>query len=102
MTTELQRRFKTSGIKRMFGGCILEMLADEGISTRRRKRLCNEMAAELFSQMSEAQIKYILLELLQCYDIDPETAAEAIRLLQMSETALTTEQQQQIENALNE
>lgn len=72
------------------------LFAQEGCTIRRTKRLFNKIAADVFGNMSEAAIKKLLYELLQCYDIPPEMKQEAIKLLQLSETAFTTEQRQRL------
>lgn len=102
METELQRRFKTSGIKRLIGRYIMGEFAAEGLDTRRTKRLFNGIATDLVTGMSEPQIKLILFDMLQCDDMEPADRAEAIKLLQMSETALTAKQRKQIDVLLME
>lgn len=93
MVTKLQREFSRSRILRRG---LLGMLAAEGVPTGRGyKGLWNEIISDVFKDAPEAQIKQQLFSFLRC-DITPDERAEVLRLLQMSETALTRDQQQQI------
>jgi hypothetical protein len=94
MKTELQRQFARSHILRRG---MREMLAGEGVLTGRGyKRLWNSIIADVYEDMTEAQIKCYLYSFLQCYDITAAERAEVLRLLQLSGTALTEDQRQQI------
>ena len=94
MATELQRQFARSRILRR---AMLEWLAGEGALTGRGyKRLWNGIIADVYEGITEAGIKRQLYSFLQCYDITPDERAEVLRLLQLSETALTADQRQQI------
>ena len=90
----MQRQFKKSRILRRG---MLDALAGEGLKTGRGyKRQWSRIISDTFSNMPEVQIKVCLYSFLQCRDITPEERAEVLRLLQLSETALTQEQRQQI------
>lgn len=94
MATELQRQFARSRILRR---AMLQWLAAEGALTGKGyKRLWNTIIADVYGDMTEANIKRQLYSFLQCYDITPDERAEVLRLLQLSETALTEDQRQQI------
>ena len=77
-------------------------MLDNGIQIKGFKRLFNSIYGDILDTMPEPQIKLYLFELLQCYDITPEERAEAIKLLQMSETTLTAEQLQKLDYHLLE
>lgn len=92
MVTELQRQFGKSHILRR---AMLEWLEAEGAG-RLYRRALYESIADVYGNISEAQIKYILFSFLQCYDITPDERAEALHLLELSETALTEDQRRQM------
>ena len=92
MVTELQRQFAKSKILRRG---LREMLKSEGMPAGRGyKRLWNTITADVFSKYTEAEIKALLYDFLTCYDITQADAAEIMHLLQLSSTALTTEQRE--------
>ena len=94
MATELQRQFARSRVLRRG---MFEWLATEGALTGRGyKRLWNSIIADVMQDQTEASIKRHLFSFLQCYDITPAERAEVLRLLQLSNTALTEDQRQQI------
>lgn len=99
MATPMQRAFAKSGLYRrlMYGGLI-----SEGISFIGYKRLFNSIFSEIGEPMPEPQIKLLLFEFMQCYDITAEERAEAIKLLQLSQTTLTNEQREIFYNRLYE
>lgn len=93
MATRLQMAFSKSAIRRRMA---LDMMQSENITVRGYKRLMNGVYTEVLQQMPEPRIKLFLYSVLQCYDITPDERAEALKLLQMAETALTAEQREQI------
>ena len=100
MVTELQRQFARSKILRRG---MREVLASEGIPAGRGyKRLWNEITGRTFERMTEAEIKDLLYDLYTCDDITPAERAEVVQLLQLSSTALTTEQQEALTYKLQE
>lgn len=97
--TRLQYAFSKSAIRRRFA---LELMQSEGLPVKGYKRLMNSVYSEVLEAKNEPQIKYILLSVLQCYDITPEERAEALKLLQMGETTLSEAQRQQLRAVLFE
>lgn len=94
MVTELQRQFARSHIIRR---AWFTLFAAEGVPCGRGyKRLWNSIIADVMQDSTEARIKQQLFSFLQCYDITPAERAECLRLLQLSSTALTEDQRQQI------
>ena len=70
-------------------------LISEGVPCGRGyKRLWNEIIGQTFANMTEADIKAMLYDLLTCYDITPADRAEIMHLLRLSSTAFTTEQRE--------
>lgn len=102
MATRLQKRFSTGKIKRLYAGIMMNDMAMQGVRVRRTKRLFNKIAAKVMIGMSEPMIVYMLLDLLQCYDVGPAEKAEAVKLLQMAEMPLTAEQVKQIDRKLRQ
>lgn len=94
MVTELQRQFAKSKILRRG---LREMLKSEGLPAGRGyKRLWNNITASVFSEYTEAQIKAMLYDFLTCDDLTRADVAEIMHLLQLSSTALTTEQREEL------
>lgn len=94
MATELQRQFARSHILRRG---VIEALSAEGAATGRGyKRLLNGIITDVYGRLSEAQIKQYLFSFLKCHDITPGERAEILQLLQLSSTALTEDQRQQL------
>lgn len=77
-------------------------MAMQGVRVRRTKRLFNKIAAKVMIGMSEPMIVYMLLDLLQCYDVGQAEKAEAVKLLRMAEMPLTAEQVKQIDRKLRQ
>lgn len=76
---------------------MLEYLKAEGIKTGRGyKRLWNDVIADVYGSMTEAKAKAIIWTFLQCDDLTAAERAELLRILQLSETALTDAQRQEI------
>lgn len=88
--------FSKSFVRNRLYHCLLSNGAAEG------KRLFNHITEDLLQNMPEAQIKCLLLQFLQCYDITEDERTEAIRLLQMADTALTPDQTRIITEVLSE
>jgi len=99
MATPMQQAFAKSGLYRrlMYSGLI-----SEGLPVTGYKRLFNSIFAEIAEPMPEPQIKLLLFEFLQCYDITAEEQAEALKLLQLSQTTLTNAQREIFYNRLYE
>ena len=95
MATRLQQAFAKSDIRRSLA---LFTLNDEYLPVKGYKRLFNEMFSTIMIKWPESEIKAFLLKALSCYDLPADTRAEAIRLLQLSETALTARQRRKIDN----
>ena len=100
MVTPLQKAFAKSKVLRRG---MTELLAAEGIPTGRGyKRLWNGIYYDVFATMTEAKIKTMLFSWLQCYDITPAERAEILHLLRLSQTALTEQQREQLQEYLTE
>ena len=94
MVSRLQRRFSRSKVLRRG---MLEMLGGMGTRTGRGyKRLWYDVIADVYGCMTEAEIKCFLFHALNCYDLTADERAEVLQLLQMTRTALTTRQLEQI------
>lgn len=74
----------------------------EGLPFTGNKRFFNELIKDIAEPMPEPQIKLLLYEFLQCADITDKERAEAITLLQLSQTTLTREQREIFYNRLYE
>lgn len=94
MATIMQKAFAHSKLKRKLTTLIALTM---GFDITGNKRYYGRLFGNIFEAMSEPQIKYFLMELLQCTDATAEDKAEALRILRLSETALTKEQRQQIQ-----
>lgn len=68
----------------------------EGAAIRGNRRLYNSLIADVFSSVTEAQAKAIIWNFLQCYDLTAQERGELLDILQLSETALTDQQRQEI------
>ena len=92
--TEMQRQFcKCQALRRG----TLDFLDAEGARTGRGyKRLWNTVIADIYGDMTEAEIKAVIYSFLPCYDLTGEERAELLHILQLSETALTEDQRRQI------
>lgn len=88
--------FSRSFVRDRLYYCLLSNGAAEG------KRLFNNIAGGVLQNMPEAQIKCLLLQFLQCYDITEDERTEATRLLQMADTALTPDQTRIITEVLKQ
>lgn len=99
MATKMQKAFAKSAIRRKMA---LFSMLDMNMPIKGYKRLFNGIMGDVLEGVSEPQIKLYLFELLQCADITPEEQAEAIKLLQMSETTLTARQRAKIDYFLME
>lgn len=98
--SRLQRQFARSRILRRY---MLDVLGMQGALTGKGyKRLWNGIIAHVFEAIPEAHIKCLLLQFLQCCDITADERTEAIKLLQMAETALTPDQTEIILEELRE
>lgn len=95
MATELQRQFARSRVLRRGMREILGAATGRGC-----KKLWDSIIADVYADMSEAQIKCCLYAFLNSYDIMAADRAEVLRLLQLSETVLTAEQRRQIASLL--
>ena len=93
MVTELQRRFARSKILRRL---ILEHIAAELGGVNGYKRVLSACIADAYKDTPEPQIKALLYQFLQCYDLPAEYRAEILQLLQLSSTALTKRQRRQL------
>ena len=93
--TEMQRRFsKCQALRR---GMRYYLTAEGTRTGRGYKRLWKHIIADVYGDMTEAQIKGILYSFLQCYDLTAEERAEIRQILQLSATALTENQRRQID-----
>lgn len=99
MATKMQRAFAKSAIRRKMALCTMLI---ENMPIKGYKRLFNGIMGDVLADMSEPQIKLYLYDFLQCCDITAEEQAEAIKLLQMSETTLTARQRAKIDYFLME
>lgn len=97
--TKLQHRFANSRIIRR---AMIEYLISEGVPAGRGYlRIWRKIANDVFSEMPEIKIKQFLIELYYtCNDLSPAERAEIIELLQLSSTALTTEQLEDLKATL--
>ena len=94
MATKLQRQFCRS---RIFREPMNLALMQECAPIRRgSRRLYNSIYADVFADLPEPYIKRFLYAFIACDDVTAEDRAEALRLLQLSSTALTEDQRQQI------
>lgn len=75
---------------------LLEYMQAEGAAIRGNRRLYNSLIADVFSSVTEAQAKAIIWNFLQCYDLTAQERGELLDILQLSETALTDQQRQEI------
>lgn len=73
-----------------------EYLAAGGATIRGNRRFYNSLIADIYSSMTEAQAKAIIWKFLQCYDLTAQERGELLDILQLSETALTDRQRQEI------
>lgn len=88
--TPLQKAFAKSKILRR---AMAEYLHEEGIPAGKGyKRLWNGICYDVFSQMTEAQIKSCLYSFMACDDLTDAERDEIRHLLQLSTTALTAPQ----------
>ena len=101
MVTKMQRAFAGS---KLLQRAVIEMFKDGGAPIRSRgyKRFFTSINKEVFANWPEPEITLFLLEALQCDDIRQEEIAEALHILGLAEMTLTTEQQQQLQDLLNE
>lgn len=99
MVTDLQRRFCRS---RFLRRAMQEIIAEEIGSVKGSRRVINSCIAAAFEQIPEAAIKARLYGFLQCSDLTATDRAEIRRLLDLSSTALTKQQRQQIALFLQE
>lgn len=96
--TRLQYAFSKSAIRRHF---TLAIMLNNDVPIKGYKRLFNDIVGDVYGNTPEAHIIYLLLLALQCYDISEQEQAEVIKLLQMAEITLTTEQRQIIADKIN-
>ena len=89
----MQRRFSRSKLLRRL---ILEHIAAELGGVNGYKRVLSACIADAYKDTPEPQIKALLYQFLQCYDLPAEYRAEILQLLQLSSTALTRRQRRQI------
>lgn len=99
MATKLQQRFSKSKIWRR--GMYL-CLDTENIPYLGSKRLFNSIFANVAENMPEPEIVLLLFEFLQCKYITPGEQEEALKLLQLNQTALTYKQREIFYNRLYE
>lgn len=99
MATKLQQRFSKSKIWRRVMYLCLDA---EAMPYLGNKRFFNNLFASLAESMPEPEIVLLLFEFLQCADITPEEQAEALKLLQLNQTALTEQQRETFYNRLYE
>ncbi len=98
MVTPLQKAFATSKIIRRG---MNEIIAEQGLDTGRGyKRVWNDIYKDVFTGMTEAQIKSLLFDFLHCYDITDAERAEILNLLRLSQTAFTEEQSRRLQDIL--
>ena len=97
MVTPLQDAFAKSKVLRR--GMFLVLNA-EAVPVKGYKRTWYTVYKDVFETMTEAQIKSLLFDFLQCVDITDDERAEIKQLLQLSQTALTEEQTRQLQNLL--
>lgn len=81
---------------------MLGQLAEEsgGLFRYGYKRVWYDCIATAFEPLPEAAIKQMLFSFLQCSDITAADRAEIRQLLELSSTALTRRQRQQIDSFL--
>lgn len=97
--TRLQRGFSKSRIRRRLAA---EFMRYEKIPLKGFKRLVNGIFSECIENMTDPQIKRMLYEFLQCTGITAEERAEALKLLQSADTALTGAQLEAMKHSLTE
>lgn len=95
----MQRALATSCICRKMAFYLLE---DSGGPVEGVKRCTSKILGAVLADMPEPQIKQLLFEILQCSDITKEERAEALKILSMSETALTAKQRRRLNRYLLE
>ena len=98
--TLMQHRFSHS---KYFRRASLEVIGEEtggAFYGPGSKRLMQYIWKNVYSYTSEAQIKRIMLGVLQCYDISEEQRQEALYILAASQTALTKKQKQLLQENL--
>lgn len=95
--TQLQKEFAISCMRRPG---IDPIYGATGLITAGERRHLKGMYNATLGPLPEPAIKVYLAELLQCYDVSAEDKAEAIRLLQLSQTTLTHRQREIIRQTL--
>lgn len=97
--TRLQVAVSKSKLRRILAA---EFMRTENIPLKGFKRLVNGMFSEVIQSMPDPEIKRLLYDILRCYDVSAEERQEALKLLQMADTALTGEQLEALKYYLSE
>ena len=90
--TKLQREFAKSNIARQ---AMADLLIDEGVPISAGNPFLWKITAGIIATMPEPKIKMLLYNILTDDPTEAERA-EALKLLALSETALTTTQMQEL------
>lgn len=100
MVTPMQRAFaKSQTIKNAFQ----EFLKEDGAACGRGyKRVWNSILYDVFKEFTEAEITIFIVEALHTCELTGKERSDLLRILSLSQTALTTEQAAQLQATLDE